>query len=106
MVVGVLRLSFHVPGARSLKDKRHVVRGFRDRVRARFGVSIAEVAEQDTLQLAVFGVTVVSSSRDVCAGVLEHVARMAELNADAVLTSRETEFMTFGNEMFGDRDAC
>jgi uncharacterized protein YlxP (DUF503 family) len=82
------------------------VRGFRDRVRARFGVSIAEVAEQDTLQLAVFGVTVVSSSRDVCAGVLEHVARMAELNADAVLTSRETEFMTFGNEMFGDRDAC
>ena len=49
MFVGVLRLTFHVPHARSLKDKRSVVRSFRDRVRARFDVSIAEVAAQDLL---------------------------------------------------------
>jgi len=28
MFVGVLRLTFHIPHARSLKDKRHVVRKF------------------------------------------------------------------------------
>ena len=32
MFVGVLRLTFHVPHARSLKDKRRVVLKFRDRV--------------------------------------------------------------------------
>jgi hypothetical protein len=106
MVVGVLRLTFHVPSARSLKDKRHVMRRFRDRVRARFDVSIAEVGAEDKLQLAVFGVSVVSNRREICEGVLEHVARAAELDTEAVLTSRETEFVTFGQEMFGDDDGC
>ncbi|MGA2448506.1 MAG: DUF503 family protein [Polyangiaceae bacterium] len=104
MVVGVLRLTFHVPGARSLKDKRRVIRRFRDRIRARFDVSIAEVGGQDKMQRAVFGVSVISSRRDICEGVLEDVARAAQLDTEAVLTSRETEFVTFGQEMFGDDD--
>ena len=43
MFVGVLRLTFHIPHATSLKEKRSVVRKFRDRVRGKFDVSIAEV---------------------------------------------------------------
>ncbi len=101
MFVGVLRLTFHVPHARSLKDKRRVVLKFRDRVRARFDVSIAEVAEQDRLQRAVFGVSVVSSDAAVCDSVLEQVARVAETQEDAVLTDRETEVVSFGDELYG-----
>jgi uncharacterized protein YlxP (DUF503 family) len=104
MIVGVLRLTFHVPHARSLKDKRRVVRKFRDRVRARFDVSIAEVAEQDKLQRAVFGVSVVSAEAHVCDAVLEQVARVAETQEDAVLTERETELVTIGEEMFGGEE--
>ena len=100
MFVGVLRLTFHVPHARSLKDKRRVVLKFRDRVRARFGVSIAEVAEQDMLQRAVFGVTVVSGDAAVCDSVLEQVAQAAERVGDAVLTDRATEIVPFGAEMY------
>ncbi len=101
MFVGVLRLTFHVPYARSLKDKRRVVLKFRDRVRARFDVSIAEVAGQDRLQRAVFGVSVVSSDAAVCDSVLEQVARVAETQEDAVLTDRETEVVSFGDELYG-----
>lgn len=101
MFVGVLRLTFHVPHARSLKDKRRVVLKFRDRVRARFDVSIAEVAEQDRLQRAVFGIAVVSSDAAVCDSVLEQVARAAETQEDAVLTDRETEVVPFGDELYG-----
>jgi uncharacterized protein YlxP (DUF503 family) len=104
MFVGVLRLTFHIPHARSLKDKRRVVLKFRDRVRARFDVSIAEVAEQDKLQRAVFGVSVVSSDAGVCDSVLEQVAHAAETSADAVLTDRETEVVTFGDDLYGDHD--
>jgi uncharacterized protein len=102
MYVGVLRLTFHVPSARSLKDKRRVVQKFRDRVRARFGVSIAEVAEQDKLQRAVFGVSVVSSDAAVCDSVLEQVAQVAATQEDAVLTDRSTEVMTMGDDLYGD----
>ncbi len=104
MFVGVLRLTFHVPHARSLKDKRRVVLKFRDRVRARFDVSIAEVAAQDKLQRAVFGVAVVSSDAAVCDSVLAKVAQVAETAADAVLTDRSTELVTIGDDMFGDDD--
>jgi uncharacterized protein YlxP (DUF503 family) len=102
--VGVLRLTFHVPHARSLKDKRSVVRKFRDRVRARFDVSIAEVGEQDKLQLAVFGVAVVSGDRAVCESVLEQVARAAETQEDAVLTARATELIPIGDDLYGEDD--
>lgn len=101
MFVGVLRLTFHIPQARSLKDKRSVVRKFRDRVRGRFDVSIAEVGDQDLYQRAVFGVGVVSSEATVCDSVLEKVAREAETQPECVLTDRQTEIVTFGDELGG-----
>jgi uncharacterized protein len=104
MFVGILRLTFHVPHARSLKDKRRVVLKFRDRVRARFGVSIAEVAEQDKLQRAVFGVSVVSGDAAVCDSVLQQVAQVAATQEDAVLTDRSTEVIPLGDDLYGDVD--
>src|ERR1700690_2222176 len=104
MFVGVLRLTFHIPHARSLKDKRRVVLKFRDRIRSKFDVSIAEVAEQDKLQRAVFGVSVVSSEAAVCDSVLEQVARAAETQEDAVLTDRETGIVPFGDDLYGGGD--
>jgi uncharacterized protein YlxP (DUF503 family) len=101
MFVGVLRLTFHIPHARSLKEKRGVVRKFRDRVRARFHVSIAEVGAQDLHQRAVFGVTVVSGDAAVCDSVLEQVAREAETQGEAVLTDRATEVITVGEDLYG-----
>jgi uncharacterized protein YlxP (DUF503 family) len=99
MFVGVLRLSFHLPGARSLKDKRQVVRSFRDRVRARLDVSIAEVEHMDLHQRATFGVAVVSNDASVCDELLASVASMAGNVRDAVLVDRATEILTVGGEL-------
>jgi uncharacterized protein YlxP (DUF503 family) len=104
MFVGVLRLTFHIPHARSLKDKRRVVQKFRDRVRSRFDVSIAEVGAQDLHQRAVFGVGVVSGDAAVCDSVLQHVAHAAESLGDAVLTDRSTEILTIGDDMVEEED--
>jgi uncharacterized protein YlxP (DUF503 family) len=104
VIVGVLRLTFHIPHARSLKDKRRVVQRFRDRIRARFDVSIAEVAAQDLHQRAVFGVCVVSSDAAVCDSVLEQVAHAAETAEDAVLTDRSTELVPMGDDAFEGHD--
>jgi uncharacterized protein YlxP (DUF503 family) len=104
MFVGVLRLTFHIPHARSLKEKRSAVRRFRDRVRARFDVSIAEVGGQDLHQRAEFGVAVISGDAAVCDSVLEQVAREAEHQPDAVLTHRSTEVIPMGDETWESSD--
>jgi uncharacterized protein YlxP (DUF503 family) len=78
------------------------VRKFRDRVRARFDVSIAEVDRQDTYQVAVFGVSVVSSSGSVCDQVLAQVGDLAALQEDAVLVARATELIPLSSAHFDD----
>lgn len=100
MHVGIARFTLFVPHARSLKDKRSVVRKFRDRVRARFPVSIAEVGGQDLLQRAEFGVAVVSGSRAVCERILGDVGRQAETCPDAVLTDSKREVIPVGRDLY------
>jgi uncharacterized protein YlxP (DUF503 family) len=88
----------HIPGARTLKDRRHVVKSFKDRVRARQPVSIAEVGDADRLQVATFGVAVVSGSAEICHDVLNSVTSMASELPDGVLTEVSTEVMAFGDD--------
>jgi len=75
--VGILQVVLQIPDAHSLKDKRRVVRGLLDRVRARFPVAAAEVDDQDEWQSAVVGFSSVSNeakhAEEVLASVLDHV---------------------------------
>ena len=98
MHVGVMRLILEIPGARSLKDKRQVVRSFKERVKSRVGVSIAEVGHLDKLQLATFGVAVVSGDATVCEEILGRVTSLASTLPDALLTDRAVEIIPFGDE--------
>lgn len=103
MHVGVMRIALEVPGARSLKDKRHVVRSFKERVRSRLGVSIAEVGHQDKLQRATFGVAVVSSDASVCEELLSKVVAMASSLPDALVSDKAFEIIPFGESATGIR---
>ena len=96
MFVGVLRVSLSIVGARSLKDKRSVVRSFKERVQARLKVSIAEVGGLDDPRRATLGIAVVSNDAAVCDHVLADVAAMANTLPDAILTDRATEIVAFG----------
>jgi len=96
MFVGVMRFSLEIVGARSLKDKRSVVRSLKERAQGRLRVSIAEVGALDYPQRATFGVTCVSNEAAVCDRVLADVASMAGTLPDAVLTDRATEIISFG----------
>ena len=59
VALGMVEL--HLPDVASLKDKRHVLKGLKERVRARFEVSVAEVDHQDTWQRATLAVAYVSA---------------------------------------------
>jgi uncharacterized protein YlxP (DUF503 family) len=62
-VIGVLTLEIHVEEAHSLKDKRHVVKSLKDRLRVRFNVSVAEIDGQDSWQRSVVAAVTVSSDK-------------------------------------------
>ena len=97
MFVGVLRLQLQIVGARSLKDKRGVVRSLKERAQARLRVSAAEIGDLDNPRHATLGFAVVSNSAAVCDEVLANVANMASTLPDAILADRATEIITFGD---------
>ncbi len=97
MFVGVARLVLQIPGARSLKDRRRVVNSFKDRVKARLPVSVAEVGEVELLQVATLGVAVVSGDSDRCREILGRVRSLAAQLGDAVLADVRTELLPFGS---------
>jgi len=96
MYVGVLRLRLEIVGARSLKDKRSVVRSMKERAQSRFRVSVAEIGQLDDPRRATLGVAVVSNESAQCDRVLADVAAMASTLPDAVLADRATEIIAFG----------
>lgn len=59
VALGMVEL--HLPDVGSLKDKRRVLKGLKEKVRARFEVSVAEVDHQDVWQRATLAVAYVSA---------------------------------------------
>ena len=87
MVVGVCRVTLHLPASHSLKDKRQVVRSLLARLRNRFDLAVAEVDDQDRWQIATLGLVCVSSSATVADEVLSQAQEYIEnVRLDAMVT--------------------
>jgi hypothetical protein len=77
MPVAQLTLEIRIEHARSLKDRRQVVRSLKDQLRQGFNVSVAEMDEAVTWQSATISVAAISRSRDYLHGLIEDVERAA-----------------------------
>ena len=77
MPIALLTLELHIEAAQSLKDRRQVVRSLKDRLRASFNVSVAELEPSDIWNRATIGVVSISSSRDYLDGLMKNVERQA-----------------------------
>ena len=77
MNVGLCILEIHLSSAQSLKDKRRVLKGLKDRLRSRFNVSVAEIDHQDLWQRAAVAAVTVSSDHVHAQKVLQSVEEEA-----------------------------
>lgn len=77
MPVGAFHVEIHLPEAHSLKEKRAVIRGLKDRLRSRFNVSVAELGGQELWQRALVGVVAIGPDRVYLEGLLERAAAEA-----------------------------
>jgi len=89
MHVESARLTFHIPHANSLKDKRQVRRSVIERARQKFNASIAEVDTQELYRTLTVGVAVVSGEFSHAQNSLDEIVRFMEGNADAELVEVE-----------------
>ena len=70
MHVGILQLEISIGDAMSLKDKRRVVLGLKDRISHGHNVSIAEVGALDEHRRSILGVAMVSNDARYVEGAL------------------------------------
>ena len=93
MTIGVYALELHLPGARSLKDKRQVLRRLKDRLRSRYNVSVAESADHaDLWQRGCLTVVSVAHDRDALARLFEAIYRDTANGVPGQILERGTEF--------------
>ncbi|MGM0578438.1 MAG: DUF503 domain-containing protein [Myxococcota bacterium] len=78
MVVALCEVEFALYEVGSLKVKRKIVRKLVDRVRARFKVSIGEVADQDVHGRARIGFALVGSDGRVLESTLDKILRFMD----------------------------
>ncbi|MEX0684054.1 MAG: DUF503 domain-containing protein [Dehalococcoidia bacterium] len=94
MLIGVCRVKLRLPENQSLKGKRQVIKSLIARLQNKFHVSAAEVANNDSWQLATIGVACVSNSDrhadEVMASVVSFI-RSERL--DAEILDVETEII-------------
>ena len=94
-MIAYLSLELRIEAAQSLKDKRQVVRSLKDRLRASFNVSVAELDPSNLWNQATIGVVAISHSRDYLDGLMKNVERAAARitnNHGAEITDSFVEF--------------
>ena len=80
-----------VRSARSLKDKRRIVKGLKERLRNKFNGSVSEVDSQDNRQSAVLGVAMVGTDTRYVKSVLSKLVDHVRAAPGAELVDYELE---------------
>jgi uncharacterized protein len=92
-VVGVLTMELRIEHAHSLKEKRHVVKSLKDRLRNKFNVSVAEIDDMDLHNSAVIAVAALSVSKDFATKVLHAVEEESARQLGPMLMRVEVDWL-------------
>jgi len=93
MVIGLLSLELHLPGARSLKDKRQALRSLESRLRNRLNVAVAEVEHQELWQRARLAVVSVNTDHIHLEQTLQSALSEAEHAREIQVVDTQTELL-------------
>jgi uncharacterized protein len=91
--IGVITFELRIDDAHSLKDKRHYVKGLKDRLRSKFNVAVAEIDAQDSWQRGVIACVTVSSDQKYAEQLLQAVEREAASLLGGILVDATVEWL-------------
>jgi len=91
-MLATLIIHLHIPGCRSLKEKRGIIKPLMNRLRREFNLSVAEMGFQDTWQDAIIGCAMIGNDRAYLDSALQTVAHWVEGNwTDGDVVDMKTE---------------
>jgi uncharacterized protein len=96
VVIAMAYLLIEIPESHSLKEKRSIVRPIIKRIQTRFNVSVAEIDNLDSWQVAGIGIACVSNSQRHADEMLQKIISFVEGNLNGgYLAEIETDIMKF-----------
>jgi uncharacterized protein len=91
--VGLLHLDVLINDAMSLKDKRRVIKSFKDRIGAHWNAAVAEVDHLDSMRHGLLAVAVVGNDGRYLEGSLQQIVNAARANHGWLLVNSEIEII-------------
>ena len=91
MVIGLLTLEFHLPGCRSLKEKRQRLSGLKQRFGRVANIAVSEAGWHDRHQQAQWCFLGLAGDRKGLEQLLAPIETYAASQVDAVITQRTLE---------------
>lgn len=91
--VGLGILELHLPDVGSLKGKRHILKGLKEKVKNRFDVSVAEVDHHDSWQRATLAVACVSHDSRHANEVVDKAMNFVAANIEGYVIDRSVEIL-------------
>tara|TARA_B100000949_G_scaffold232075_1_gene245498 strand:- start:1520 stop:1801 length:282 start_codon:yes stop_codon:yes gene_type:complete len=93
MIVGILEVRGMVRESRSLKDKRRVVKSVKDKLAAKFNISVAEVYHQNSHQQVGLGICMVGTDQQFVDSAMAQVVNFLRLAPVFELVDYDVEFV-------------
>ena len=91
LFVAVAQVELHLPGARSLKDKRQDVRSLVERLRHRLAVLVVESDHQELHQRAALAVTSLATDAEAARGTVARALDIVHENFPGVVLDEGVE---------------
>ena len=89
MKVLISKIILLIPYASSLKDKRKVIKGLKDRVWSKFRASISEIDGYESKQKAIIGLVYVSNDTSLLETIMNKIINLVEDNYPGLLYDYE-----------------
>lgn len=93
MTIGVVYIELLIPGARSLKDRRRVIKSLKQLLRNRFNCSVAEIGDKELWGRANLAACVISDDGRFVNTQLNEIVTFASRKGDAEMVHYEIEML-------------
>jgi hypothetical protein len=98
MIVGVGQLELLIPYSHSLKEKRQVLRKIKERVFAKFKVTVAEVAHLDKWQRAGLGFSLVGNDGKVIESLMTQTFNFIDSLGLGQISKEDRDILYYGED--------
>lgn len=89
MVLAWAKISLRIPGIKSLKEKRKIIKSLKDKILSQFKISISEVDENDMWQRATLGLAIASSDRKYVQTCLDKIFYLISQNTSLEIIQKD-----------------